>query len=512
MGNEREGNTGRHHLLIGLILLAVLPAADRCVQGRPSPPDGEGAGGCETPPDAVVVRAGESIQAAVDSHPEGTSFLLKAGVHRLQQISPKAGDAFYGERDAECARWTILTGARLLTQFERSEDFYVAPGQTQEGQATGTCEEGARRCYRPEDLYFDDVPLQHVASLGEVGPGRWYFDYQEDKVYFADDPEGHGVEISVTRSAFVPEAPSVKIHGLIVEKYATPAQVGAIGDRLPNVAWHIEDNEVRLNHGTGIRVYTDSRVLNNVVHRNGQLGIDAAGADVLIQDNEIFDNNFAGFLSAWEAGGAKFSFTTRLTVRDNCVHDNRGSGLWTDIDNVHSLYEGNVVFRNRDQGIFHEISHDAVIRDNWVGQNGEDTRWLYGANILVATSNDVEVYGNRVEVAADYGNAIAVIWQDRSGEGGDYEATGNDVHDNEITFLGLRGLAGVGADFDPAWTLAFESNVFDHNTYHLRDLRQAHFAWDNTEGPLSWFQARGQEALGQVDADAVPLEWRCDMR
>ena len=103
---------GHRQLLIGLILLATLPAAYRCVGGPPSPPDGESAGGCETPPDAVGVLPGESIQAAVDSHPEGTSFLLKAGVHRLQQIWPKEGDAFYGERDAECNRSTILTGAR----------------------------------------------------------------------------------------------------------------------------------------------------------------------------------------------------------------------------------------------------------------------------------------------------------------------------------------------------------------------------------------------------------------
>ena len=53
-------------------------------------------------------------------------------------------------------------------------------------------------CIYPEDLYFDSVPLQHVDSLSDVGPGTWFFDYSGQTIYFYDDPSGHTVETSVT--------------------------------------------------------------------------------------------------------------------------------------------------------------------------------------------------------------------------------------------------------------------------------------------------------------------------
>ena len=68
----------------------------------------------------------------------------------------------------------------------------------------------------------------------------------------------------------------------------------------------------------------------------------------------------------WEAGGTKFARTRDLVVRRNFVHHNRGPGLWTDIDNVRTLYEANRVEDNGEAGILHEISYAAVIRNNVV--------------------------------------------------------------------------------------------------------------------------------------------------
>ena len=48
----------------------------------------------------VTISPGQSIQAAVNSHPEGTTFLLKAGVFRNQTVVPKSGDVFIGEKGA----------------------------------------------------------------------------------------------------------------------------------------------------------------------------------------------------------------------------------------------------------------------------------------------------------------------------------------------------------------------------------------------------------------------------
>ena len=62
-----------------------------------------------------------------------------------------------------------------------------------------------------------------------------------------------------------------------------------------------------------------------------------------------------------------------------------------------SLYEGNRVENNTGPGIKHEVSCDAVIRNNTVIGNGfGSSAWVDGAGILVMNSPNVEVYGNVV--------------------------------------------------------------------------------------------------------------------
>ena len=68
----------------------------------------------------VVVRPGESIQAAVDANPGGTTFVIKAGVYRGQEVSPKAGNIFVGESGAVLdgggkARWAFSAGVANVT-------------------------------------------------------------------------------------------------------------------------------------------------------------------------------------------------------------------------------------------------------------------------------------------------------------------------------------------------------------------------------------------------------------
>ena len=72
----------------------------------------------------------------------------------------------------------------------------------------------------------------------------------------------------------------------------------------------------------------------------------------------------------WAAGGSKWVHTTNLIVRGNFSHHNDGPGLWTDINNIYSRYENNVVEDHRRGGIFHEISYDAVMRTNTLRRNG----------------------------------------------------------------------------------------------------------------------------------------------
>ncbi|MCC7207092.1 MAG: right-handed parallel beta-helix repeat-containing protein, partial [Anaerolineae bacterium] len=352
---------------------------------------------------------------------------------------------------------------------------------------------------------------RHAANLDSLEPGGFYFDRDADRLYLADDPVGHTVELGSTSTAFSGSARDVTIHNLTIEKYANPAQIGAIyGVESKN--WTVTDNLVRLNHGVGIVVGDGMQVLSNRALRNGQMGITGIGANVRVEDNEIAYNNFARFEPGWEAGGTKFVATTDLVVRGNYVHDNDGPGLWTDTDNVGALYEGNLVVGNAMMGIFHEISYRAAIRNNVVMLNSPHfDAWAYGAQIQISSSRDVEVWGNRVVVSAVGGSGIVILEQDRgAGALGPRIATNNRVRDNTIIFLGAAGQAGAATDWrtDTFWTE--RDNQFQGNRYFAADPSVDHWAWDNRT--MSWndFRAQGQEPGGSLsrgvptDAAAIP--------
>ena len=151
--------------------------------------------------------------------------------------------------------------------------------------------------------------------------------------------------------------------------------------------WVVEHCDIHDNATGGIRVGDRTRVLHSRVHHNGRIGILGSGDDIRIEDNEIAYNNADARYDMYdEAGGTKFIRTRDLVVRSNAVHHNHGPGLWTDIDNVRTLYENNRVEDNAEAGIFHEISYAATIRDNVVRRNGT-TRcradWISGAGILI---------------------------------------------------------------------------------------------------------------------------------
>lgn len=463
---------------------------------------GESAGGLELSPcpsRAIEIRPGQPIQSAVDEAKEGAVFCIKAGVHRLQEVVPKSGQSFHGEGRA------LLSGARLIKTFERDSRYWVATGQTQHSRKYGECAKEFPACNMAEAFFIDDRPLRRVLSKEEVTEGRFYLDYASGRLYFVDNPWGRKVEATVARFAFTGRAGNVLIRNLVIEKYSSPAQQGAISGRHAR-EWTVEAVEARWNSGVGIEVGSGGRVIKSNSHHNGQLGVSAGGKAILLEGNEIWENNIYGFFAGWEAGGVKVADSEGVTFLGNHVHHNFGPGLWCDIDCRDVLYERNVVEHNDDAGIFHEISFDAVIRDNVVRFNGQaGPPWFWGAEIQIAASENVQVYGNSVTVAAG-GKGIVLIDQNRpSSRGSRYKTRNNSIHDNTILFLG-EGKMGGAADTKPGdetyGIIAEGHNRFDRNTYKGSDIdRSVKFTWGSGSRlyGCSEFREVGQEANGRCE-------------
>ncbi len=462
----------------------------------------------------VTINPGDDIQAAVNNNPNGTTFVIKAGVHRFQTIVPKTNDVFVGETAGNGAHLSILSGAKVLTSFTQQGNLWVASGQTQQGvltaYATPKCLENPNDrdfwtghtnpntdytgCIYPEDLFIDNVPLWQVTSLGEVAPGKWYFDYGADKIYFADNPAGHSVETSVTQYAFKQGGINVTIRDLIIEKYAVPAQAEAVAAA---DGWLVEDNEIRFNHGRGVLASTGTRLIDNKINYNGDLGVTGVGDGVLVQGNEIAYNNYAGYSVNWEAGGAKFvTGATNLVFRNNNVHDNNGHGVWGDWIDTGNVFEDNQIRNNGAAGIFYEASFSAIIRNNVIEHNGftyhEDSIY-YGGGIRLMSSADVEIYGNTI-LNNRHGIIAINVDKGSSPRGlGKFEVRNLNAHNNTILqdqgiASGIRDDTGTGQAYTSG-----SNNRFDYNTYQLVNPAGNVHEWQNHPVPKSTWQSSGHD-------------------
>jgi hypothetical protein len=449
-----------------------------------------------TPPRGVPIHPGELFQTKVEAAPPGTVFIVKAGTHRRQRVTPKSGQSFIGEPGA------VMNGARLLSQWLGSGPWYVT-GQPRSmpSNSSRRCQSGYPRCDIPHDLYINNVVKRHVASLSEVNASSWFYDYSAGRIYIGENPGGKIVEVTETAAAFTGLASGVVIRGLVIEKYANRAQASPIGGSTGvGPDWTVENNVFQFNHGIGLRTAHRMKVRGNQIIRNGQLGIGGGGDDVLVEGNEIAHNNTLGYGGGWENGGSKFVRTNRLVVRNNFVHHNVGAGLWTDIDNYHTTYEDNRVEDNSGPGIFHEISFDAVIRRNTLRRNGfgAGNPFSGGTAIKIASSENVTIHDNLLE---NNKAGISGINEPRDNENGrSYRLRNLNVYRNTIRVGNhavadnWTGIAGVRHPEDP---FTQSNNRFHQNTYYVPNDR-AYWAWEGGQRTWTTWQGYGQDLNGKA--------------
>jgi len=452
----------------------------------------------------VTLRPGQDIEAIVENAPEGTRFHFEPGIYRQQTIYPKDRQELIGQDGV------ILSGAMELTSWEKRNGFWRTQDDLPEPlPSEEACASGRDLCHLREDLFVDGRLYERVGSLDELAPGAWH--YKDSRAYLADHPTRQSVELGVTPLAIGGDASDVVVKDLIIEKYASLAQNGAIDFR-DGRGWQVTNVTARWNHGVGLAFGPQARVEGGSFSHNGQLGMKGTGEGSTVEGVEIAYNNYAGYSTRWEAGGTKFYRTSGLVVRNACVHHNEGPGLWTDIDNIDVLYEGNTVFSNANDGIKHEISYDATIRDNVVAHNGKGHDvWLWGSQILIQNSRNVEVESNLVEVSNEFGHGIGVVHQDR-GEGayGPWQATANRIHHNTVVHLSRHGQNGMVMDTDEDWFWKRSHNRFDWNTYIVSDGVEEY--WNVHDRGEVWaaFRRLGYERNGELVVEQrEPMDLSC---
>jgi parallel beta-helix repeat protein len=435
------------------------------------------------PAGSMLVAAGWLTQQLLDTHPEGTRFWLVAGVHRVEgTLRPKMGQEFHGQYGA------VVSGARVLSDFVRDGDRWYVSGQSQRlppHENRSVC--GARHplCHLSEEVYVNDDFRTRVASLHDIRPGRWFFDHDRDRIYLGEDPTGELVETTVAAQLFAGGVDDMVLRNLGVEKFGNRLQHGAV-ESAGATGWQVSDCEFRLNHGGGIGVDGGGRLAGSSVHDNGQLGTGGNGAGAVFEHNEIARNNRLRVNPYWEAGGTKWAFTRGLVVRDNWAHDNLGNGLWTDLNNVDTVYERNLSERNEGAGLLHEASFRATIRRNMLTGNG-------GHGIFVTDSSDVEVHDNRV--AGNRSGGIGGAQDDRAGGPEGWSLSRLWVHDNDVTMssgtTGLRDWAHDGRVFE-------QDNRFDRNTYTTPVEPATWWEWRGERIGIGGWRRYGQDVHGTL--------------
>src|SRR5438067_2079455 len=80
----------------------------------------------------VDIYPGNDIPSIVNNNPAGTTFVVHPGIYRLLTgpINAKSGDIFTGQSGA------LLSGAKLLTSFQHTSQYYYVAGQHQHGRVT----------------------------------------------------------------------------------------------------------------------------------------------------------------------------------------------------------------------------------------------------------------------------------------------------------------------------------------------------------------------------------------
>lgn len=267
--------------------------------------------------------------------------------------------------------------------------------------------------------------------------------------------------------------------------------------------WLITNNNVHNNSQEGVRLTHGDIFRGNRTHHNTLGGLQGAGENMLVLNNEIDANH-----SNTSKCSQKFVEARNLVVRGNYVHDNLGCpALWADINST-PLFENNTIIDNNGPGIDCEISYNCIVRNNVLRGNGR--------GIIIMSTPNAEVYGNTVTNSTYWGISVtqqgtdAGIRTDHPSSLGPHVSKNAYIHDNFVTMAtGFTGIAKYGNVGDAVYSDA-ANNRFVDNEYRLTsDARYFKFAgrsqvwneWHNVQDAGSTVEI-GTTSICTIDGTA----------
>ena len=290
----------------------------------------------------------------------------------------------------------------------------------------------------------------------------------------------------------------VVVKNLEIRNYQNASQQGAFrGDN--GTSWTVINNSIHDNSQIGVRMGPSWVVSNNKVYRNGVIGISGYQSNgATVTNNEVYNNNLSQApelpVNA-EAAGIKFGVTSGATVSGNNVHHNYAKGIWMDHCTPTTLIEDNIITDNWHQGIFIEITYNAVVRSNTVERNALNPAGSR-AGIHITNSPNVEVYNNTVR---DNANGITGAQSTgvnaTTGAFGPLRTENFYVHDNIVRMA--RGKTGLTQNTGETAVFSTWNNRFVHNTYQL-DTDTAFFQWAGVNKTWAQWQTAGQDTTGSM--------------
>jgi len=233
------------------------------------------------PAGATDISPGMNIQAAVDRHPPGTTFCLKAGVHAVSShITPKSRDAFIGEYGA------ILDGT------------------------TWTTADLNEAAFRAHNQDIDDVTIRNLVIRHMPQKGIHALHWASDRWTIENN------ELTACRTGVA--APNQSI----VRNNYIHHNTGGGYDAYRAVTLTFEHNEIAYNgREQKIAGATDVTFRDNFVHHNAGDGIwyDADNTGAVVEQNRVEDNG---------RDGISYEISGRGVIRRNTVRGSVASGIF----------------------------------------------------------------------------------------------------------------------------------------------------------------------------------------